>query len=415
MSSPVVSVFEDFEHLVDQFTDKTGVFFPKLACGGKAFFSGFSDWMNQSRKVASFAMITPDPVQGLSLPNARQIISSQISSIADNVDDEKICELLSRYGLPAEILSQPVSTLSGGELLLLTYAKADTQIEMVSAFFACNPLFWLNSSRHHFWHQLCERYSAAGRPIEALVLSDEDSFSADARQVECCLPPLSLNFDVKELQVTFPEIKFPVFHPEKQLYYQNNLPEPVIASPFLITGDNGVGKSLLAKILADVIPVSRGCARVVSQNGSSVVRLLFQESISQLFARLPLEYLADAFSGSRELHNVALEIFASIFKYCTDTDDFNIFDNSSHNLLAVKTALIAARLAAKPALLLLDEPAWGLSRLHSCRLVYQCCKIAHAQGTAVGIVSHQPSWHRFVAANIHLKKIDGQTVSIDFA
>ena len=413
MNSLAVSVFEDFERLVDQFTGKTGVFFPKLSCGRNAFFSGFSAWMNQPRKVANFAMITPDPIQGLALPNARQVISSQLSSAAGDISDERICEFLARYGLAAELLSQPVSTLSGGELLLLTYAKADAQAGRVSGLFACNPLFWLNSSRHHYWNELCECYKVAGKPVEVMVLAGDENFASDDTHFDFSLSSLSLKIDIRDLRVTFPEIQFPVFHPEKQLYYQNNLPESVIASPFLITGDNGVGKSLLAKVLAGVMPVSRGCARATSHNGSSVARLLFQESITQLFARLPLEYLADTFSGSRELYKVALEIFAIIFEYCTDADDLNTSDNSSHSLLAVKTALIAARLAEKPALLLLDEPAWGLSRLHSCRLVYQCCKIAHAQDTAVGIVSHQPAWHSFAACNIHLKKIDGQTVRID--
>lgn len=406
-----ISAFDTYEGLVDNFVQSTGIFFPKMAAGRGEFFRGFSQWLGCLRKSKPLAVITPDPAQGLALPNAIQIITSALNQSGSNSGEAEAAMLIEKYGLHTQMLTQPVSTLSGGELLLLNFAKAEAQCGHVTALAACNPVFWLNHSRHKYWLNLCRHYEIQEKPVDVLILrGDQLDVSAGSDKFPP-VAPLPVNLLVDAPLVNFPEIQFPVFHAASKLQYSWASGPEEISSPFLLTGDNGVGKSIFARLLAGILPISAGRASVMNSEGNRNVRLLFQEAIAQLFAMSPFEYLRRVFSSSRALFAEAVGLFRSLMQAMLSkqlSDDDQIWNS----LLAGKACLIAARLAEKPALLLLDEPGWGLSRSDAGNLIFNTCRLAHQLGTGVGIISHQPEWHDFAASNLKLKKIAPEQVEI---
>ena len=60
--------------------------------------------------------------------------------------------------------------------------------------------------------------------------------------------------------------------------------DETLASPCLLCGDNGQGKSLIAKALASAMPYT-GEATVYGPNGPRRVRLLFQDVLNQTLMR----------------------------------------------------------------------------------------------------------------------------------
>ncbi len=406
-----VSAFATYERLVDHFVQSTGIFFPKIAAGRNEFFKGFSHWLNGSRQSMPGAVITPDPSQGLALPNAMQILTSALNHPDVSSGEAGAAMLVEKYGLTAKMLTQPVSTLSGGELLLLNFAKAEAQCGHVKALTACNPVFWLNPARHKHWLNLCRHYEARERPVDVLILRGDQLDTPAESDRFASVDPLPVNLSVDMPLVNFPEIQFPVFHAASRLQYSWPSETQKILSPFLLTGDNGVGKSIFARLLAGILPVSSGRVAIINQDGNRNVRLLFQEAITQLFTLSPFGYLKRVFSASRLLLDEATGLFRELM-LAVRPDDLSEDKPAWSSLLAGKACLIAARLAEKPALILLDEPGWGLSRHDAGNLVFHSCRLAHRLGTGVGIISHQPGWHDFAASNLKLKKIAPEQVEI---
>lgn len=406
-----LAAFDNYEALVDYFVESTGIFFPKMAAGRGEFFRGFSQWLSHLRTSKPQAVITPDPAQGLALPNAMQILTSALNQSGKSASEEEACMLIEKYGLTTNILTQPVSTLSGGELLLLNFAKAEAQCSHVKALSACSPVFWLNRTRHKYWFNLCRHYESFNKTVDVLILRGDE---LDTNAVSDNFPlvePLPVNLLIERPLVNFPEIQFPVFHAASKLLYSWASETNEVFSPVLLTGDNGVGKSIFARLLAGILPVSSGRAFINTPGGNRIVRLLFQEAITQLFALSPFEYLKRVFSASGALLSEATRLFRELM-LAVCPENASETNQNANSLLAGKACLIAARLAEKPALLLLDEPGWGLSRQDAGRLVFNTCRLAHRLGTGVGIISHQPEWHAFAASNLKLKKIAPEQVEI---
>ncbi|NCB39312.1 MAG: ATP-binding cassette domain-containing protein [Erysipelotrichia bacterium] len=401
--------FSKFESLVDFFVAETGIFFPNLAAGQKPFFNGFSQWFASERSTVRnrFAMILPEPSQGLALPNPLDVLTSAMLLSKLPVDPDAVIGLMELFGLDREKLTQPVSTLSGGELLLLNYAKAYAQKKSVSGLLACNPVFWLNRARYSLWHNLVASFNDENLSVKTAILDGDplDSSYSESFDSFASVSPMSFMVQFDRPVICFPEIQFPVYHPESRIFYNfSGSRSCVLKSPVFITGDNGVGKSVFARLLAGIFQLSSGYANVKSVHGNSSVRLLFQESISQLFAQSILEHRSNIFSIYSKGAEIANNLFLNLSQKIISKSSANCEKTSEHSLLAAKIALISERLVNPPALLLLDEPGWGLSRSDAMKLVYHTVVLSHSFGTAVAIISHQPEWHAMTASNLQLAK-----------
>lgn len=420
MKCAEIFLFYQFEQLVDFFVQETGLFLPKLYQGQSQFFTGFSQWFAQSgqniqHKYNSF--VHPEPLLGMAFPNAYDVLVNFVSTSSRLNRETSVLELLHEYGLGEEHLTQPVSTLSGGELLQLSFAKASAQLKRVSALIACNPLFWLNPSRHNLWHKLTASYDSAGVPIKVAAMQGDSVFCSSERNAYSPgkLSPLPFLLNISNAAAHFPELQFPVYHKESFINYQFSDQSEQCHSPMLITGDNGVGKSVLARMLAGVIPIAGGRVECMNESGNSSVRLLFQEATSQLFAQTPDQHRKSVFSCANKSRDTAESLFKKLVAEIIPTHENHPDEQSAHNsLLEAKISIIAERLTASPALLILDEPGWGLSSEDTIRLVFCITRLAHSRQTAVAIISHQPQWLEFACSRLNLANAGDSQVEITY-
>jgi ABC-type Mn2+/Zn2+ transport system ATPase subunit len=135
----------------------------------------------------------------------------------------------------------------------------------------------------------------------------------------------------------------------------NDFEQTDLLSPCLIVGENGHGKSLLAKALADAIP-HEGRARITGRQNDRV-RLVFQDVSNQ--ALLTAASLDWSLQNDPAAVRIKDRLVRDVARRQANLD--NALSNRT-SLLNTKISLVALRLAEKPAGLVLDEPDWGLTR-----------------------------------------------------
>jgi len=439
MASKVeISKFYSFEERALCFQDKTGICLPRMTFGKGKFFSDLIGWMNDYGKktyAITLAHVLPNPAHGLSFPNAADVLSSALSlSPTHSHSEADIHRLLNNFGLPEDKATQPIVSLSGGELLLLNFAKAMAMLPVVNGIVACSPCHWLSKERYKYWVSLADAYIQAGKSVDVLLL-DGEPFPNNSINVNDDLVPelagVKWNLQVNEPEILFDEIQFPTYHPKSVMKYSVQNERMIkLNSPTLFTGDNGVGKSVFSKILSGIIKTSKGKVNIIAPNGKgNNARLLFQDSIAQLFGKSiddhhdwVFRFERDKRHGSQSIYQVALSIYSKIDAFMREyvksyLDDLvpALGKQSEHNtLLQAKMSLIAERLASRPPLLILDEPGWGLSRSIARQFIWAVCQQANIYNVAILLISHQSDcWKGIIKSHLHLTKMDNGNIKIE--
>jgi energy-coupling factor transport system ATP-binding protein len=193
-------------------------------------------------------------------------------------------------------------------------------------------------------------------------------------------------------------------------------------SPTLLTGDNGVGKSVLSKILSGIIRTNKGEVSIQAPNGQCGARLLFQDSIAQLFGMSIDDHLDWVFKFEGDKRKVALSIYNEIDSVMREYLTVRGLDYlpalgeiaTCNTLLQAKMSLIAERLASLPPLLILDEPGWGLSRSIARKFVWTVCQHASKYNVAILLISHQSDWWKgIIKSHLHLTKEHNANIRIE--
>jgi len=419
--------FYSFEKQVSYFTHKTGVHLPRMTFGKGAFFKDLGMWSNTYRsriQGTESVHILPDPVQGLSFPRALDVLSSALSLSSKEIDENEIYGLLEYFGLSEEKATQPVISLSGGEILLLNFAKAKAMLPYVNGMVACSPIHWLNENRYKYWEKLVKYYDEKDCSVDVALLEGEpfiDEVNEEPEALVHPIPAVDWCLSLSELAVIFEEIRFPSYHPASRIDYKlvNNRRTMELKSPVLMTGDNGVGKSIFAKVLSGIIKPTSGSVSVQSPNGEGGCRLIFQDAIDQLFGKSIDGHMDWVFRFDRQKRQAAREIYheldIAIRRYAQDHPaDLEALGSQSERctLLQAKISLVSERLATRPSVLILDEPGWGLSRSMARKLVETVCRVAGDLNVAVVLISHHARWWQgMVHSRCHLSR-DGKNAVV---
>jgi energy-coupling factor transporter ATP-binding protein EcfA2 len=192
----------------------------------------------------------------------------------------------------------------------------------------------------------------------------------------------------------------------------------------LITGDNGAGKSAFGRLLSGVICAAQGEFQLRCGGSGGTARILLQESIEQLFGKTAFEHIDWALRFDKARHSDALKVYERIDEalriIVIGNDDLSQDivgpKHTPNTLLQGKIALVAERLAARPPLIILDEPGWGLTPQIAVPFVKQVCEIAHERGTAVAIITHQIEVWRYLSRSwINLECSENGDVVINLA
>ena len=344
------------------------------------------------------ACITSDPRDCLAFGTPWQVLSAAARTAcqADPGVDLNAEQLAAEGGL-TENLHQPVRTLSGGETVKLTLAKARAATFFSRRLAVSSPFCWLSPENRILFDVLladCVHHHV-GVTIFALEGEDDLRPVCQADVLRCHDGP-SVPFSIDLQGLRIPLTPAMGLLGEKTAFATVADFKADLVSPCLWVGNNGQGKSLVAKALARTT-AHGGRARVWGASGTGSARLLFQDVMTQTLLR-SLDALG-RFPGTAQEKRAARAIGGRILDGCRDsalaasaTGNGGDCQGRDTSLLAIKAALVAARLGVRPGALILDEPDWGLTRRTAIDFVLSVVGEAHTMGVPVILISHKPWW-----------------------
>jgi energy-coupling factor transporter ATP-binding protein EcfA2 len=318
-----------------------------------------------------------------------------------------------RFGIEDQ-LSQPIRTLSGGETVKLALAKTSVGLAACSRVVVASPFTWLSQANRHLLETVVTDASEKHKQISILALAGEGDLTPIGDTDPFPAPwPATIPFALNLSDVTIPlsVSLHPLAAEAAHAAIENR--SLALFSPCLITGDNGQGKSLLARTIAKAISV-KGRVVIDSPAPERDPCLLFQDVLTQTMLR-SFAALSGIMGGkqgerSRKYYGDMQQNYAAALSQATGDTPPLIGDreNARHSLLDIKTMLVATRLSARPAALILDEPDWGMSRPSAIAFVSAVLQTAHSQGTPVLLISHKPWWRPVSRSSIRVSRTIGK-------
>ncbi len=330
-----------------------------------------------------------------------------------------ISESAADFGIQ-KLLHQPVRTLSGGETVKVAMAKAYIASSYVHKLAIASPFTWLSEKNRIFFEKVCLQFKRNNIPAALFSLEEEDS----------TLPiqpgdPYEAPSETVESTILFKKTSIPLssslnlLNSDSFYVYVSDFDKKII-SPCLLTGDNGQGKSLLARILSRAIGF-QGVAEIRSAGRSGTACLLFQDVMTQTLLR-PFQSLAVS-PQSPDGRNVFKCYDQIVAKFTSAWPKVNLSPpemrqrgaTGAHSLLEIKMMLAAVRLNALPSALILDEPDWGLTRTVAIALVSAIINVAHSRDVPIILISHKSWWRSIAQSRIFVSKTDvcDKSFSID--
>jgi energy-coupling factor transporter ATP-binding protein EcfA2 len=402
-----ITYFDTFEARESAFNRFVAHLIPSKIAGPGCFWREFRHIADQGLNRppdGDLAYILANPRDGLVYGSPFQVLAAarMVARRASPGDPEAIYALAAEYGL-GDQLTQPMRTLSGGETVKLALARAKASAASSRALVIASPFCWLSRWNTGLLDKTMAAFQRRQLEVHLLALNGEDKADeiGPAQGVDRLPagPAFGLEFQAARIKLG---LAVDVIHgpPVFAAIRDDALP---LKSPCLVSGDNGQGKTLVAKALCGAVAVG-GRARVAE----GPARLLFQNVITQTLLRSPevLRQTAREICGHAALERVLSDL----------VDAFSVYGGeykriappaAGDSLLVAKLYMVAARLCSQPALLILDEPDWGLSRQEAAAFVLAVTTVAHTAGVALMLVSHKPWWRAMAASHLMVEKRPG--------
>jgi energy-coupling factor transporter ATP-binding protein EcfA2 len=412
--SASLTYFPTYEKREDAFRNHVHALIPRKYSGPELFWKDFgrismAEISRLTRRPVAY--ITSNPRDGLAFGTPWQVLQAASLAAQSARRRELVVpdEIAQRFEL-REHRDQPLRTLSGGETVRLALAKAYMAAAYCRRLIIASPFSWLSLSNRRYLSQLLEHWRNLDYPVEILALEGEDSDAPiDASEISDGFLARQVDFSIcfKDVRILLSSSLNPMV--AGRTYARVKDLEIDLQSPCLIVGENGQGKSLIARALARAISF-QGCAQISSRHDGGPVRLLFQDVIAQTLLR---SFKAIGASAGFRNGTAALDIYSSLMQrlracseYPQHSDDpkEDCGDSSFPSLLEIKAILVAARLCGRPEALILDEPDWGLARAVAIAFVRAAIEVCHELGTPVMLISHKPWWRPVAASLIQVER-----------
>ncbi len=408
-SSLTIRRFGTQEELIGSFAQETRIPIPRMTGGPGQFFADLGQW---AATYAHFppesslcAAIPPDPSMGLAYPHPADELTAALATVGKPASKSLIEECAEEFGLCPDLLSRPTVALSGGERLLLNYAKAAIIAPIARRLVVCSPLQWLSPANYFYLDRLLSRYKNNGQKITLMALDGERIFRNElkGRESESDLSELKLipwSIELRNAVVSYPGRRFPIESAERTIHFKSRNEQVKLDSPTLCEGSNGIGKSTFARCLCQCETAAAGSFRVRSGSFDGPARLLMSYADDQLFGISPREHINWIFRCDHHAKKEAIKLFSDmqddVATFLGNNPECGSIGNrlDPTTLLQAKLALVAERLLAKPSLIILDEPGWGLSRSFAAAFFRSVCMRASSQGTAVLVIAHTNAAYR---------------------
>lgn len=407
---PVTIDYASYELREEAFNRRVSRLIPCKYAGPTHFWREFlqitQEGVNIPDRLAT-AYITANPRDCLAFGTARQVLAAAAMLTSRHVGQESgpVAAVAERFGLAA-LLNQPIRTLSGGETVKLALAKVYLASHYTERLTIASPFCWLSHANAPLLEATVDQFRRLERPVEILTLTGEESRQPMPREFEPHTDFSHLAFTLQLDGVRIPlggVIDSVASEPQ---YARVRAATTQLISPCLVVGDNGQGKSLLAKTLAKAVD-HQGWARIrtARKPDGGRVRLLFQDVITQTMLRSRSALMRSERSFRNDAPN-AQSIYESIRSAFLRIGglDCQAFIDSPISLIRVKLALVAVRLCGHPAALILDEPDWGLPRRMAIAFVLAVIQTADHLEIPVLLVSHKPWWRPMAASLLAVTK-----------
>jgi ABC-type branched-subunit amino acid transport system ATPase component len=426
-----ITYFDTFEAREAAFNRFVARLIPSKTAGPNRFWQEFRRIADQGLNQPpdrDLAYIMANPRDGLVFGSPFQVLAAarMVAGLASPGDPEAIAALATEYGLRDQ-LTQAMRSLSGGETVKLALARAKAGAAGSRALVIASPFCWLSRWNTGLLNKTISAFQARRREVHLLALSGEDDTNEIAPARGAALPPggPAFGLEFKGARIRLGLAVDAIQGPPPFAAIADGVLQ--LKSPCLVSGDNGQGKTLVAKALCGAVAV-RGCARV--SEGPS--RLLFQNVITQtllrspetlrdsaqdICGRAPLEHVLTALIDAFQIHGGEYDRVAPTTHVAPTAHAASTTQVASAavagNLLVAKLYMVAARLCGRPALLILDEPDWGLSRREAAAFVLAVTTVAHASGVALMLVSHKPWWRSMAASHLRVEKCQDHQAASD--
>ncbi len=395
---------------------RTAALVPRKHAGPRVFWEDFGRIRGSdlsARADSRQVVIGSNPRECLAFGTPRQVLTAARLGLGQNQEpgDAPDVETAARRFEIFDTLDQPLRTLSGGETLKLCCAKAFMAASEVSRLTIASPFCWLSRASTGLLADVVDHFERRAIPVELLALEGEDSRAAmDPAGLPSALRPTSLPFALRLAGVRI----------SLGTVLNALTTRPAVAgvddfsarlrSPCLLVGENGQGKSLIARVLARAVAY-QGTTSLDRGRGPESGRLLFQDVLNQTLLR-PFPAMA----ASSEQPERTLALFDRIGQLCQQylsargrALPAGAFQSNApfRSLLETKALLAAARLCGAPGALILDEPDWGLARETAIALVAAITRVAHEATIAVILISHKPWWPTFCPSVVAVSRTRG--------
>ena len=410
-----ITYFKTFEQREKAFRQTVHTLIPRKYAGPHLFWKDFTNM--SSEKLARLvkrpiAWIPCNPRDCLAFATPWQVFTAaRLNAMqAQPHPAISISELATEFGIQ-KLLHQPVRTLSGGETVKVALAKAHIASSYVHKLAVASPFTWLSEKNRIYFEKVCTQFKQQNLPAALFSLEEEDlthsiqpgdPYEAPSANVEFTLLFQNVRISLSSSLNLLNSDSFYVYiyDFEKQFI-----------SPCLLTGDNGQGKSLLARILSRAVSF-QGVAEIESAGRCGTARLLFQDVMTQTLLRT-FESLAvspQCLDGQKvfKCYDQIVVKFKSAWHKVnlTPPETPHRDAKNAHSLLEIKMMLAAVRLNTRPSALILDEPDWGLTRAAAIALVSAIINVAHQWNVPVILISHKPWWRTIAQSRIRVSKTD---------
>jgi len=378
-------------------------------------FSGISRGDTGAQEADYVAYIPSNPRDCLAFGTPRQVLMAGLMSAGKSGAGDTTAVMDTACGFEIQdLLSQPIRTLSGGETVKLALAKTSVGLGDCSRVVVASPFTWLSQANRHLLETIVTQAREKQKPISILALTGEGDLNPIDETDPFLKPsPVMIPFTLNLSQVRIPlsVSLHPLAREAAHASIENR--SMALSSPCLIVGDNGQGKSLLARAMAHAISF-KGDVKIESPGSQRPPCLLFQDVLAQTILRT-FPALTGVMGGKQKERT--RKCYADIQQHYTAAVDHTTgaalpyigdYDNRMHSLLDTKTILVAARLSARPAALILDEPDWGMSRESAIAFVSAVLSTAHHQKTPVLLISHKPWWQSVTRSSIRVSRTTGK-------
>jgi energy-coupling factor transporter ATP-binding protein EcfA2 len=412
--SASLTYFPTYEKREDAFRNHVHALIPRKYSGPELFWKDFSriSMAEISRLTRQpVAYITSNPRDGLAFGTPWQVLQAASLAAQSGGRGELVVpeEIAQRFEL-REQRDQPLRTLSGGETVRLALAKAYIAAAYCHRLIIASPFSWLSLGNRGYLSRLVGHWRGLDYPVEILALEGEDSDAPiDASEALVALRARQVDFSIciKDLRILLSSSLNPMV--AGRTYARVNDLEIDLRSPCLIVGENGQGKSLIARALAGALSFEGG-AQVSNGHAGGAARLLFQDVIAQTLLR---SFKAIGASAGFRNSTAPVDIYRRLMQPLPlrsgqplyhDVREDGCGEGDFPSLLEIKAILVAVRLCGRPAALILDEPDWGLSRAVSIAFVRAAIEVCHELGTPVVLISHKPWWRPIAASVIQVER-----------